>query len=180
MPVKIITRYDYESRASIASGLHFDPKKDKSLTNQADMENADINNIMSRFEKTGFIPGTERQPMYGDFSEVKDYHTQLSAVRRAETAFNQLPASIRNRFDNDPQKLIDFLEDAKNNKEAVVLGLMDKSVLLTHLDLDGKTKITAEERAVIDALTPAEKDEHLKALKRATGASAPVAAPPAQ
>lgn len=126
MPTIIITKYDHAERAKIAPGVFFDAKKDKSLTNQSDLESTDINKIMSRFEKTGFMPGTERQPMYGDFSEVPDYHSQLSAIRRVETAFSVLPAKLRNRFENDPQKLIQFLDDPKNKAEAIELGLIER------------------------------------------------------
>lgn len=124
MPIAtIITKRDYEAQKAVAPGVHFDAKKDKSLTNQGDLESTDINKIMARFEQTGFIPGTERKPMFGDFSEVADYHTQLSALRRVETAFNLLPAHLRNRFENDPQKLVAFLSNPANDGEAVKLGL---------------------------------------------------------
>jgi phage internal scaffolding protein len=113
------------------------------------MDAADINKIMERFEKTGVIidpTGQERKPMYGDFTEIKDYHTQLSAIRNVERAFGLLPANVRNRFNNDPQTLINWLEDPKNNKEAVDLGLKSYDVLLTSFADDGVTRITQEER----------------------------------
>lgn len=149
--ITINTKYDYEAHQKNSPGVNFDPKKnnnDRSLTNQADMDSADINKIMSRFEKTGLLGDglTARQPIYGDFTEVKDYHQMLIAVKNVERAFNTLTANVRNRFDNDPQKLINFLEDPKNNAEAVELGLMDKSVLFSALADDGVTRITPEER----------------------------------
>lgn len=128
--MQIHNRYDYSTLPH--PKVEFDAKKDKSLTNQADMDSADINKIMSRYEKTGQIidtSGVERKPMYGDFTEVKDFHTTLSAVRRAETAFAQLPANVRNRFDNDPQQLIDFLDKPENDDEAVKLGLKEASTV---------------------------------------------------
>jgi phage internal scaffolding protein len=36
-----------------------------------------------------------------------------------------LPAQIRSRFDNDPAKLIDFLENEQNHDEAIKLGLVN-------------------------------------------------------
>lgn len=160
--VNIKTKYDYENH--IHPGIHFG-KDDRSMTNQADMDAADINKIMARFEKTGVLidgSGIERQPMHGDFSEVRDYHGMLIAVREAERRFYLYPAAIRNRFDNDPQKLIDFMEDPKNDKEAVKLGLKDRSVLKTALADDGVTRITPEERENLDKLA---------AAKAAAGAS---------
>jgi len=161
--VKFITRYDYEEQAKIKSAT---VNNEKSLTVQSDADAADINKIMARYEKTGTIVDgiSTRQPSYGDFTEVKNYHETLSALRRVQTAFEQLPANLRNRFDNDPQKLVEFLDNSANDKEAVKLGLKDKEVLYTALDLDNKTKITPEDRASIDAMPAAEKAARLEKL----------------
>lgn len=151
MPLpKIVTQYDYENFERPGISFPANDKNSRSKTIQADMDAADINKIMARYEKTGVIidaSGVERKPVYGDFTEVKSYHETLGAVRRAEEAFSKLPVNVRNRFENDPQKLIDFLEDPKNNKEAVSLGLKDYDVLRTELGADGVTKMTPEEKA---------------------------------
>lgn len=154
--VEIITRYDYEARARVAPRVHFDDKNpsDRSMTKQADKDSADINKIMARFEKTGTLPdtlGIMREPRYGDFTAVKDYHATLSAIRDVERWFGAFPAAFRNRFDNDIQKFINFMEDSKNDEECVKLGLKDQSVLLVALADDGVTRITARERAALDA-----------------------------
>lgn len=127
MPLpKIITKYDYDNH------VHPDIKftsKDKSLTNQADMEAADINKIMARYQKTGVLVddfGVQRQPTFGDFSELHDYHEMLIAVRNAERVFGTLPAATRNFFKNDPQELINFLDNPENDDKAVELGLKQR------------------------------------------------------
>jgi len=155
MPVKIFSRYNTEAAVLPRPRISFDPKKkaDQSMTNQADMDAADINKIMARYEKTGVLvdpSGVERKPTYGDFTEIKNYHQMLCSIRNVERSFNLLPAQTRNRFDNDPQKLIDFLEDPKNDKEAVKLGFKNADVLLTALADDGVTRISAEARAILD------------------------------
>lgn len=133
MPIpKIVTQYEYEKFEKPGVDFPASDKLSKSKTIQSDMDAADINKVMARYEKTGVIidpAGIERKPVYGDFTEIKDYHTQLSAIRNVERAFDQLPAKIRNRFKNDPQTLIDFLEDSNNDREAVELGLKDQSIL---------------------------------------------------
>lgn len=124
----VISRYNYTALKAKKPVVYFDAKKDKSLTNQADLESTDINKIMARYAVTGQIldaSGIERKPMYGDFTEVPTYHESLSAIRRTETAFSSLPASLRNRFNNDPQDLINFLEDQNNDDEAIKLGLKE-------------------------------------------------------
>jgi phage internal scaffolding protein len=64
---------------------------------------------------------------YGDFSGVHDYHTALNALIASESEFAALPAQIRNRFQNDPSNLIEFLDDPRNKAEAESLGLLNIS-----------------------------------------------------
>jgi len=139
--VKIRTAYDYENLER--PGSSFEVVKDAkrsvlnpevvSLTNQSDAEACDINKMFARFEKTGVLvdpsSGVVRTPNYGDFSGIGDFHAIKSRIAKAESDFMLFPASLRNRFDNDVQKLVDFLSDSKNDVEAVKLGLKDKSVL---------------------------------------------------
>ena len=39
-----------------------------------------------------------------------------------------LPASVRSKFDNDPQALMNFVDDVANFDEAVRLGVLPKAV----------------------------------------------------
>lgn len=179
MPVLVKSRYDYEAQKADNVGIGFDPKKnknDRSLTNQADMDSADINKIMAQYEKTGLMPGLDRQPIYADVSSIPDYHTSLSAVRRAEQYMSAQPPSIRNRFQNDPQALLDFLKDEKNNEEAVKLGLKEHDVLLTATGKDG-TKVRPQD---LDAWNAAVDKKAADAAKGAAPAAPAGPVPPAQ
>lgn len=156
MPIpKIVTQYEYEKFEKPGVDFAASDKNSKSKTMQSDMDAADINKIMSRFEKTGVIidpNGVERQPVYGDFTGITDYHGMLTAVRNAERVFGLYPATIRNRFDNDPQKFITFMEDIKNDPEAVKLGLKDSRTAYSALADDGVTQITGDERRRLDKI----------------------------
>lgn len=179
MTVIVKSRYDYEAQAIDAPGVSFNPKQnknDRSLTNQADMDSADVNKIMARFEKTGLLPGLDRQPIFADVSDVQDYHSSLSAVRRAEQYLALQPPSIRNRFQNDPAALIDFLKDDKNNEEAVKLGLKDHDVLLTATGKDG-TKVRPQD---LEAWNLAVDKKAADAAKGAAPAAPAGPVPPAQ
>ncbi len=122
-PVFIRTQYNYDhNAASDESGLEC---KDSSLAQQHHLEECDINTIMERFGQTGQLPQTPLAPSYGDFSGVMDYHTAMNAIIAAEEQFDALPAQLRARFDNDPAKLIDFLEIDSNRQEAESLGLVN-------------------------------------------------------
>lgn len=103
--------------------------KEASLTRQEFVKDADLNNIMARYA-SGLLPPSQgsRPPLFGDFSNIPDYQTSLNQVIDAQERFAELPAKVRKRFDNDPAKLLDFLQDAANRSEAVELGLIEKPV----------------------------------------------------
>lgn len=121
--IKLRSAFNYDTDAvSLETGLDFDP--DSSLTQQQFKEDADINVIVRRFGLTGELPTNFRPPVSGDFTGVSDFHSAMNAVRQAEEAFMQMPAELRARFNNDPQRLIDFVEDASNKDEALKLGIL--------------------------------------------------------
>nr|QJB19120.1 MAG: internal scaffolding protein [Microvirus sp.] len=101
-----------------------------SMTKQAFMAEADINTIMSRYDRTGsyydptVIPSS--QPKFGDYVGADDYLAMQNALVEADLAFAALPAKLRKRFDNDPAELLAFLEDKANLPEAIELGLVDR------------------------------------------------------
>ncbi len=118
------TPYNYDTdAASNESGLACE---EPSLAQQHFKEECDINTILQKFSITGILPDAPLSPRYGDFSGIGDYHTALNRVMAAKDEFMALPANIRARFDNDPSKLIEFLEDSSNRPEAEELGLVEK------------------------------------------------------
>lgn len=98
--------------------------KDESLAQQHFKDDTDINVLLERFKITGQLPQGVVLPTYGDFTGVSDYRSAMEAVRKANNAFMELPAEIRNRFQNDPQRLLEFVSDDKNREEAEKLGLV--------------------------------------------------------
>lgn len=100
---------------------------DPSLTVQSEGDQLDLNVIVKRFMKTGVMSNIRTdQPMFGDFTNIKDYQTAVIALQDADEQFMTLPSQIRKRFENDPHKLLAFLQDEKNLQEAIALGLVDK------------------------------------------------------
>lgn len=114
--------YDTDA-ASNESGLACE---EPTLAQQHFKDECDINHILEKFSITGILPEAPLSPRYGDFSGIGDYHTALNRVIAAQHEFGALPAQIRARFDNDPSKLIDFLDDEANRSEAEKLGLVNK------------------------------------------------------
>lgn len=98
-----------------------------SLTVQSEAESADITLIMEKYTRTGNIDAHIRQNLqYGDTTLIPDYHTAYNQIAHANELFDTLDAKIRSRFQNDPAKMIDFLQNRENYDEAVKLGLVSK------------------------------------------------------
>ena len=101
--------------------------EDPSLAKQSFAKAADIRYILERFAKTGVLPTSGSTPIYGDFTSAtsEGYQESLNLVASIKSKFERLPAELRDRFENDASKLLDFLSDEKNNEEAIKLGLRE-------------------------------------------------------
>lgn len=111
------------SEASDFSAVEFDP--DSSLTHQSFKEECDINTIMRRFAVTGELPENIRVPQYQEFDGVFDFQTAMNLVRASQEAFEAMPATVRDRFNNDPARFMDFVNDADNYDEALKMGIVN-------------------------------------------------------
>jgi len=96
----------------------------ESMTQQQFATEVDINEIVRRFGLTGQLPENYREPLVGDFDGIVDYHTALNAVIAAEENFMLVPATVREEFGNDPQKLLQFVSNKDNRDKAIELGLI--------------------------------------------------------
>lgn len=112
--------YDMES-ASVDTGLRCE---DPSMAQQQFLEESDINTIVERFGLNGELPSAVVVPQYGDYTGVRDFQSAMNAVLQAQAGFMELPAKVRARFENDPQKFLEFVADDANAEEARVLGLL--------------------------------------------------------
>lgn len=101
-----------------------------SRTRQADAKEADINYILAQYAKVGVMPIDKFKEMrYVNSIGVPDYLQALNLVQDAQERFDALPAKIRNRFNNNPELLIAFMNDERNYDEAVDLGLVERRVV---------------------------------------------------
>lgn len=117
--------FNYDGDAvSDETGLRCNP--DECITQQQFAEECDINTIVKRFGLTGELPGDFRAPVSGDFTDVTDYKSAMDAVTAAQSEFMRMPASLRARFENNPQRLVEFVGKASNRAEAIELGLIPR------------------------------------------------------
>lgn len=95
-------------------------------THQSFKDECDINRIMARHRKTGIVRQTLARPQYGDFSNLPDYQEAMNTVVQADAMFAELNSEVRNKFENDPQKFLDFCDNPDNLDEAIRLGIAAK------------------------------------------------------
>lgn len=95
-----------------------------SLTKQSFRDEANINNIMARYEQTGIVDNiTTATPHYGDFSDVTSYQDALNKINAAQALFDALPAQVRQKFENDPTLFLEFAQNPENYETMVAMGL---------------------------------------------------------
>lgn len=122
------TRYGTQRKVAIKFA-------DVSRTKQSFKDETDINNILKQYQKTGILPDMIKQnPQYGDFANPMDYQESLNLVLFAQQQFASLSSHVRERFNNDPAKFLEFTSNDKNAEEMVRLGLATKNASNDQLD----------------------------------------------
>lgn len=99
-----------------------------SRTQQQFKEECDVNNILRNYVNTGILTHTSVvAPQFGDFADMpSDYGEALALIHESEERFKALPSEVRERFDNKPVNLIQFLQNENNREEAEKLGLVNR------------------------------------------------------
>lgn len=129
--VKFRTRFDesYQSMKEVFWTGSFDkqmPGEDEDLVQHSMQAECDINTIMARYQKTGELTHVGSQAaIFGDFYDVTDYKAGQERLIQADALFMELPAKIRDRFNNDPAQFIEFATDEKNIDELRSMGLAE-------------------------------------------------------
>lgn len=98
-----------------------------SLTKQSFTKECDINNILKKYQKTGAVDHVNKHEATYGYASSMDFTEAMETVAKGQTMFDQLPSSIRTKFENDPAKFLDFVQDEKNKEEMQELGLAHKT-----------------------------------------------------
>ena len=119
MSIKLAAALDNFDARSTEFGLAC---YDSSLTQQSFAHETDINTIVDRFMKSGVLPTPALMPQFSDYDGVFDFQSAMNVVRQADENFMRLDARVRSRFNNSPQKFLEFFADPDNRLEASALG----------------------------------------------------------
>lgn len=107
-------KFSFEERYQEAREASYDaqsPGGGEVITQQHFREETDINVIVQRFGLTGQLPrGAVLNGVYGDFTGITDYESAVATIEAAQVRFNQLPPELREKFENDPGRLVEYAE----------------------------------------------------------------------
>ena len=98
--------------------------EDPSLTHQSFAQECDLAAVMAQWGRGIQANVNPDVPVYEDVSDLVDYQQALAIVSEARDSFSALPSRVRERFDNNPASLIEFLNNPANTEEARSLGLL--------------------------------------------------------
>lgn len=114
----------------MSSKEHRDQKldytKDPVKTVQYFKDELDINKIVANMMKGKEPPMYQGELFYGDVSDFSNLQEAFIKTQEARDLFMQYPADLREKFENDPVKFVEFLEDPKNLDSAIEMGLAEK------------------------------------------------------
>lgn len=93
------------------------------LTKQSFKDECNINLIMAKYQKSGAITHLQNHEGSYGFASAVDFTESMQIVTKANSMFADLPSSIRTKFENEPAKFLEFVQNPENAKELVELGL---------------------------------------------------------
>lgn len=94
-------------------------------TKQSFKDECDINTLMSKYLKTGHMDHVNQAlPRFECVSE-HDFQSAQNLIADAKSMFENIPSTVRAKFENNPGKLLDWVHDPKNVEEAASLGFLD-------------------------------------------------------
>lgn len=96
-----------------------------SRTKQSFKKACDINLIVKTYTETGITTHLNRaEPHYG-FAPAIDFREALHLVRDAQGKFDDLSSDVRAAFDNDPARLMEFLDSDPTTAQLRAMGLVE-------------------------------------------------------
>lgn len=96
---------------------------DECKVDQAQTSLTDVHVLLEPAIRQGLLRHSTKYEGEYDDIPFKDYNEALNIQAHANTMFEELPSKIRNRFENNPAKFLEFTQDPKNVPEMQALGM---------------------------------------------------------
>lgn len=125
------------------------PVDDDDETVQSFKEECDIRKIIARYDQTGVIQhvnktvGEYLDLTGGVHTSVNEYKTAMDLVTSSQQNFERLPAEVREKFNNDPGKFLEFATNPENVESMQEMGLASVTEVPgtgTFMDSDGRIR----------------------------------------
>ncbi len=116
---------DMYSRSNLGPRVSIDFSEAVGRTKQSMKDECDVNNIMSKYQKTGMIDHFAKHSGEYGFATSIDFHGAMNLIMKAEDMFGDLPGEVRGRFNGDPGEFLAFVQDPENADEMLSLGLRE-------------------------------------------------------
>lgn len=117
--LKFKTKYD-----TIGKTLYQSKSDKPSLTDESYKQECDIDFIISNFVQRGIEP-PQHQIDYGKQYTSDDFANAMQTVAECKTAYECLPATEKEKFNNSVTNYLDFISDPKNLKESYEKGYIN-------------------------------------------------------
>lgn len=122
--MKIRSRY---ALGDPVKGLEF---VQPSLTQQQFKDECEIESLLKAHnlgQVMGILNNHERQPLYGDVSDIPDFHDSQNHVARATEYFQGLPSDVRARFNNSLAEFLSTLNNPDAREALTDMGVLKKA-----------------------------------------------------
>lgn len=117
--------YRYKETGEVIRNRISTTCEEETLTEQSHVDEVDVNKIIKKHGMD--VIAKTRELMADNFRmdeiPTNDFHEALMIIQKASKTFTSLPSSVRKRFDNEPSKFLDFVQNPANNQAMVDMGL---------------------------------------------------------
>lgn len=107
-------------------GLEF---HEPSLTQQQFKDECEIESLLKAHNLSqvmGIMNNHNQQPLYGDVSEIPDFHVSQNHLARATEYFEGLPSDVRSRFNNSLSEFLTTLNNPGAREALTEMGVLKK------------------------------------------------------
>lgn len=101
-----------------------------SLTQQQFKDECEIESLLKAHNLSqvmGIMNNYNQQPLYGDVSEIPDFHVSQNHLARATEYFEGLPSDVRSRFNNSLSEFLITLNNPGAREALTEMGVLKKA-----------------------------------------------------
>ena len=95
-----------------------------SMTQQEHEDQLEINKVMDRYERTGFLPLNKIAPVFADLTLAPDFDSMQDKLLQAQRLFLDLPYEVRDEF-RTPEELLRAFNNPKGQAKLRAAGILE-------------------------------------------------------